>query len=42
MDAKARLYASQFLTEQGKAIGGEFKPNQYEGYFLWFDNIEIQ
>lgn len=30
------------LTEQGKAIGGEFNSNQYGGYFLWFDNIEIQ
>lgn len=30
-----------FLTEQGKAIGGEFKSNQYGGYFLWAENMDI-
>ena len=30
-----------FLTEQGKAIGAEFKTSQYGGYFLWIENMEI-
>ncbi|UIJ75647.1 MULTISPECIES: phospholipase D family protein [unclassified Acinetobacter] len=29
------------LTDSGKFIGGEFKPNQYGGYFLWPENIEL-
>ena len=29
------------LTEQGKAIGAEFKTSQYGGYFLWIENMEI-
>ena len=29
------------LTEQGKAIGGEFKSSQYGGYFLWIENMEF-
>ena len=29
------------LTEQGKAMGGEFKFNQYGGYFLWSENIML-
>lgn len=29
------------LTEQGKEIGGEFRPSQYGGYFLWNENTEI-
>ena len=29
------------LTEQGKEIGGEFRPSQYGGYFLWYENTEI-
>lgn len=30
-----------FLTDQGKAIGGEFRSSQYGGYFLWNENTEI-
>lgn len=30
-----------YLTEQGKAVGGEFKSNQYGGYFLWSEEIEL-
>lgn len=29
------------LTEQGKEIGGEFRPSKYGGYFLWNENTEI-
>ena len=29
------------LTDTGQFIGGEFKPNQYGGYFLWPENIEL-
>lgn len=29
------------LTEQGKSLGGEFKSNQYGGYFLWSENTVI-
>lgn len=29
------------LTEQGKAIGGEFKSSQYGGYYLWIENMEF-
>ncbi|MFW2077835.1 phospholipase D family protein [Acinetobacter sp. ULE_I010] len=29
------------LTEQGKAIGGEFKSSQYGSYFLWIENMEF-
>ena len=29
------------LTEQGKEIGGEFRPSQYGGYFLRNENTEI-
>ncbi len=29
------------LTDQGKALGGEFKSSQYGGYFLWNENTEI-
>lgn len=29
------------LTEQGKEIGGEFRPSQYGGYLLWNENTEI-
>lgn len=29
------------LTEQGKAIGGEFKFNSYGGYFLWLADMSI-
>lgn len=30
-----------FLTDLGKAIGGEFRTGQYGGYFLWPENIEL-
>jgi hypothetical protein len=30
-----------YLTAQGKVIGGEFKSNQYGGYFLWPQDLEI-
>lgn len=30
-----------FLTDQGKSIGGEYRPSQYGGYFLWNENTEI-
>jgi hypothetical protein len=30
-----------YLTEQGKAVGGEFRPSQYGGYFLWSENMSI-
>lgn len=30
-----------YLTELGKANGGEFKSSQYGGYFLWNENIEL-
>jgi len=30
-----------YLTEQGKAIGGEFKSSQYGGYFLWIESMEL-
>jgi phosphatidylserine/phosphatidylglycerophosphate/cardiolipin synthase-like enzyme len=33
--------AKHALTEQGKTVGGEFKSNQYGGYFLWPEHIEI-
>lgn len=33
--------SKHYLTEQGKALGGEFKSNQYGGYFLWPENMEI-
>ncbi|MHA3056781.1 phospholipase D family protein [Acinetobacter sp. ANC 4641] len=29
------------LTEQGKSVGGEFKTNQYGGYFLWHTDMPI-
>lgn len=29
------------LTEEGKAIGGEFRTSQYGGYFLWSESLEI-
>ena len=30
-----------FLTDSGKAIGGEFRTGQYGNYFLWDENTEI-
>ncbi|MHA3052857.1 phospholipase D family protein [Acinetobacter sp. ANC 4640] len=30
------------LTEQGKSVGGEFKTNQYDGYFLWHTDMPIE
>lgn len=30
-----------FLTDSGKAIGGEFRTGQYGMYFLWSENTEI-
>lgn len=30
-----------FLTDSGKAIGGEFRTGQYGIYFLWDENTEI-
>lgn len=30
-----------FLTDQGKSIGGEYRPSQYGGYFLWNENTKI-
>ncbi|TCB45431.1 DNA repair protein [Acinetobacter terrestris] len=30
-----------FLTDTGKAIGGEFRTGQYGNYFLWHENIEL-
>ena len=30
-----------FLTDQGKSIGGEYRPSQYGGYFLWNENTEF-
>lgn len=30
-----------FLTDAGKAVGGEFRTGQYGGYFLWHENIEL-
>ena len=30
-----------FLTDSGKAIGGEFRTGQYGIYFLWNENTEI-
>ncbi|WP_111861505.1 phospholipase D family protein [Acinetobacter sp. CFCC 10889] len=30
-----------YLTDHGKTIGGEFRPSQYGGYFLWSENMEI-
>ncbi len=30
-----------YLTESGKAIGGEFRASQYGGYFLWPENIDL-
>ncbi|WEH93907.1 phospholipase D family protein [Acinetobacter johnsonii] len=30
-----------FLTDSGKAIGGEFRAGQYGIYFLWDENTEI-
>ena len=29
------------LTDSGKNIGGEYRPSQYGGYFLWDENTEI-
>ena len=29
------------LTDTGKTIGGEYRPSQYGGYFLWDENTEI-
>ena len=29
------------LTEQGKAMGGEFRTSQYGGYFLWSESLDI-
>lgn len=37
----ADINAKNHLTEQGKAIGAEFKSNQYGGYFLWPENITL-
>ena len=31
-----------FLTDSGKAIGGEFRTGQYGIYFLWDENTEIK
>jgi len=30
-----------YLTEQGKAVGGEFKSSQYGCYFLWIESMEL-
>lgn len=30
-----------YLTAQGKAMGGEFKSNQYGGYFLWPEDLSV-
>mgnify|MGYP003563059315 FL=1 len=30
-----------FLTDTGKAIGGEFRTGQFGMYFLWNENTEI-
>ncbi len=30
-----------YLTAQGRAVGGEFKSNQYGGYFLWPEDLEL-
>ncbi len=30
-----------YLTDQGKAMGGEFRSSQYGGYFLWIENMSI-
>ncbi|MHA3060334.1 phospholipase D family protein [Acinetobacter sp. ANC 4636] len=30
------------LTAQGKSVGGEFKTNQYGGYFLWHTDMPIE
>ena len=30
-----------YLTEKGKAIGGEFRSSQYGGYFLWYETTEL-
>ncbi|MHA3083277.1 phospholipase D family protein [Acinetobacter sp. ANC 5383] len=30
------------LTAQGKSVGGEFKMNQYGGYFLWHTDMPIE
>lgn len=30
-----------YLTDSGKAIGGEFRSSQYGGYFLWPENTEF-
>lgn len=37
----ADINGKNHLTEQGKAIGAEFKSNQYGGYFLWPENITL-
>ena len=29
------------LTEQGKAMGGEFRTSQYGGYFLWSESTDL-
>lgn len=30
-----------FLMDEGKTMGGEYRPNQYGGYFLWNEDIEL-
>ncbi|MGY5393845.1 phospholipase D family protein [Acinetobacter sp.] len=30
------------LTEQGKAAGGEYRPSQYGGYFLWSEHTSLE
>ncbi|OTG95721.1 phospholipase D family protein [Acinetobacter sp. ANC 3832] len=30
-----------YQTDQGKAMGGEFRSSQYGGYFLWIENMSI-
>ncbi|ANF80731.1 DNA repair protein [Acinetobacter sp. NCu2D-2] len=30
-----------FLTDEGKLKGGEYRPSQYGGYFLWNDTTEL-
>lgn len=30
-----------YITDLGKSAGGEFRPSQYGGYFLWNENTEI-
>ena len=30
-----------YLTDSGKAIGGEFRASQYGGYFLWLENTQL-